>query len=62
MNRLTLETRKQLAARLQVSEQTILRWDAAGLPRIKVSGTVRYPQEHVDRWLLDHISAEEVAS
>jgi len=44
-------SRKRLADHFDVSERTIQRWQAAGMPRIGRGHTVRYRASAVEAWL-----------
>lgn len=44
-------TRKELAAQLKVSPQTIVAWEADGLPVIRKNQIIRYELDDVRAWL-----------
>ena len=44
-------TRKELAADLKVSPQTIVAWEAKGMPVIRQNQIIRYDLEDVRAWL-----------
>lgn len=44
-------TKKDLAERLQVSEVTINRMLADGMPKVRVRGQVRFIYDEVETWL-----------
>ena len=48
-------TAAQVAEWLQVSEKTVFRWAAADptMPALRIGGTVRFPEERLQRWLRD---------
>lgn len=46
--------RPQLAAELSKTERTIIRWEHAGLPVIRVGMTRLYDPAAVREWLLTH--------
>ena len=47
-----LLTKREVAEHFQVSEKTVDRWTAAGMPRLTVPGgrTVRYRASECDAW------------
>jgi excisionase family DNA binding protein len=47
------DTPEQVAARLQLSTKTIMRWLAADttMPALKIGGVTRFPRERLERWL-----------
>jgi phage terminase Nu1 subunit (DNA packaging protein) len=49
-----LITRGQLAAQLGRSERTVIRWEHAGLPVIKLGATRLYDPVKARAWLLTH--------
>ena len=49
-----LLTRDQLAAQLGRSERTVIRWEHAGLPVIKLGMTRLYDPAKARDWLLTH--------
>lgn len=44
-------TRKELADRLKVSTQTIVKWEETGMPAIKNNQIVRYDWASVLNWM-----------
>lgn len=54
-----LFSRRELADRFRVTQQTIIRWEKAGLLNSwhLCSGTVRYTKDEVDRFIAQQIEA-----
>ncbi len=55
-----LLTRNQLAAELGRSERTVIRWERAGLPVIKLGMTRLYDSAKARDWLLTHERRHDV--
>ena len=55
-----LLTRSQLATQLGRSERTVIRWEHAGLPVIKLGMTRLYDPATVRAWLLTHEHRHDV--
>ena len=50
----TMETRKELALELKVSERTLDRYREQGMPFIQVSKAVRFEKDEVIKWLREN--------
>ena len=47
----TLLTTEELAAKIQVSKRTIIRWKKLGLPYMKAGRTTRFDFNDVEKWM-----------
>jgi excisionase family DNA binding protein len=51
-----------VAKKYQVSETTVNRWIAKGLPKYKIGRTVRFDETEVDAWVRDQGKEESHAN
>lgn len=56
-----LRAEVEIAAEYGVSQRTLARWRAAGLPHTRVNGRVMYRLSEVDAYLLERVEAHEEA-